>query len=264
MQNHELLEALLKETPSGMGPHPCKIYLPISKENRETAVELGATRERDSVFVLRTQDLRPFQAMLPTYERTPNIEIAIDLIPASSWGASLAILLVHSCWDEVRTPFLANFGYRCEICGERSSYGKHGGLVDCHEVWSYHTTSSMHGVQKLERLMSICKDCHLMFHLGHANARGRGEFAIERLAEVNAWSDQRVEYEVEGIFRTWKARSGIEWLLDLSLVSDKVLRVKDTPAARDTTLLGVRYSYGRETEVRGPNSIGAQRPTRPG
>jgi hypothetical protein len=145
-----------------------------------------------------------------------TITIRPDLIPASSWGASLANLLTNRAWNEIRKPILAASGQRCRICS--------GAGDECHELWAYSSPplSDTLGVQRLMGIVALCHRWHEIFHWGLANKRGRGDEVRRRLAEHNGWTSQQLaEYRSEQ-GAVWKARSQHYWALDLSFCMKKI------------------------------------------
>lgn len=129
----------------------------------------------------------------------PNKLVIGDLIPRTSWGASLANLLSKTSWDKLRHPLIDQCGRACQLCGDGTlrSY-------DVHEIWSYQMPTPQEikqayaqgslafGVQTLEGLMMLCPKCHACFHLGLANAKGRLGTVLSRLKVLNNWTGQQL------------------------------------------------------------------------
>lgn len=44
---------------------------------------------------------------------------------------------------------------------------------------------------------------------------------MAHLVEVNGWSAEDAEVDLEAVFKTWAARSRHEWILDISLLSSR-------------------------------------------
>lgn len=97
--------------------------------------------------------------------------------------------------------------YRCEICGGRGE--RHP--VECHEVWAY---DDERHVQRLERLVALCPDCHHVKHLGLASLNGRYDEAVRHLADVNEWTLEEAERYAQAAFARWEERSHHEWTVD--------------------------------------------------
>ncbi|MGZ2749930.1 hypothetical protein [Burkholderia stagnalis] len=143
-----------------------------------------------------------------------------DLIPETSWGASLYNLLAPAAWEALRAPVLARNHRVCELCGIQLS------SLDVHEIWEYDCPPddemarrdelTVFGVQRLCGLMSVCQDCHLCFHLGLANARGKLSTTLDRLAALNNWSRREVDDYYQIIGDRWERASQIHWMLDFA------------------------------------------------
>jgi len=263
--DHHRNPKLGRPGPLPPGPHDAKIYLPIGRDKHQAALHLGAMSEQDaegiSIYVHVNQDLSPFQDMLPLAHRTVMTPIEVDMIPETSWGASLANLMTRPAWNKVRQPHLMKFGHRCEICGERggelgAALGQNTGLVDCHEVWEYHQVGSRgYGVQKLSRLMSLCRDCHMCFHIGLANIHGVAAQVLGRLLVINRWNEAELKAYMTGMTDAYSERSRVKWALDLSLFAPgggDYLQLKGDPKAAETVILGTRYRCGNEGDIMGP------------
>lgn len=148
--------------------------------------------------------------------------VAGDLIPGTSWGSSLSNMLTATSWDKLRTPLIQKNNNVCEVCGTRHS------SLDVHEIWSYAMPTKAEiqeaqrsdcisfGVQKLDGLMAICKDCHKMFHLGLANVNNELDAVLSRLRAVNRWSQQQVNRYYNLVGDRYEDASKVYWGLDFS------------------------------------------------
>ncbi|TEU32589.1 hypothetical protein E3D37_42650 [Burkholderia cepacia] len=137
----------------------------------------------------------------------------------------------------------------------------------CHDSGCY-----VMGVQRLENLISVCSACHLCFHLGFANSRGRGKQALARLRALNNWSmDEIFRYE-QLVYDRWNAANEIGWQLDFARLAhpDGGLEINDQwelmpnsdvflqrtrSGLNDfpTVLLNTTWCFRHEAEWRAPN-----------
>jgi hypothetical protein len=148
-----------------------------------------------------------------------------DLIPSTSWGASLANLLTKESWDGLRLPLIQKNHCVCELCGKRLN------TLDVHEIWDYqfppehewaqrnNSEATVFGVQKLRGLMAICHNCHRCFHLGKANIDGKLGLTRKRLAALNFWPENTLEVYCITLNARHSLASEIFWMLDLSWVN---------------------------------------------
>lgn len=138
-----------------------------------------------------------------------------DLIPQSSWGASLANLLLGSHWQTFRERAIARAEHRCELCDATDAKQS----LEAHEMWSYQLPTSMStkkfGIQKLDDVIAVCKQCHLCFHLGYAQVRGMEDVALRRLKALNKWSDAQLDAYQGAVWTRWQTFSNFSWALDL-------------------------------------------------
>ena len=167
----------------------------------------GARRVDGGWRIARSADFpfAPLAAFLPRVAQASVTPDVVDLIPAASWFASLANMLVGSSWDALRLPVIEH-ARGCQDCGSWSH-------LEAHEFWSYDPATS---IQSLIGIRSLCQRCHEMQHLGRANVTGRFPAAFDRLCRVNRLrDDERAGYR-EAVFDKFLERSERLWDLDLS------------------------------------------------
>lgn len=170
-----------------------------------------------------------------------------DLIPATSWGSSLANLLTKSAWDSLRFPIIERNSGVCEFCGEYV-----GRSLEIHEVWSYSDLATeadlsaqdderlVFGKQTLEGFVGVCSRCHQCFHYGLADQNGYGRAVKKRLAVINGWSAEQVDEYIDVLFQRHEVLNRQHWRLDLGLLAD---------AGEDSGLL-VSRAWSRDEESR--------------
>lgn len=157
--------------------------------------------------------LPELQQYAPLIARQHFIPIHVDMIPHSSFGASLANLLTRESWNEIRRPFFKQAGYVCQICGEGN------GPVEAHEVWQFHDgQQDKFGWkrQSLTTILCLCTECHAMFHPGLASINGVASSTATRLMAVNEWTADDHAKHLNYALRTHARRSRRKWMLDLS------------------------------------------------
>lgn len=197
-----------------------RMYLPVALSDIEEARAAGASvGKRLGCHVdLRTADLAgPLTRFLPFVAQRFYAPLPVEMIPSTSWGASLANLLTSACWRAIRTKVTERYGGLCQICGQL----KNGTHIECHEIWDYdlEAQSGSFRIQRLAGMLSVCKACHGMHHLGFSAWRGHGDQAAYRLGDVNGWSMGELEEYMDWMQACWEVRSRRPWLLDLSIVS---------------------------------------------
>ncbi|MDS9628928.1 hypothetical protein [Pseudomonas aeruginosa] len=217
---------------------------------------------------------RPSLELLPRVLTNSKVVVG-DLIPATSWGASLANMLTRASWDALRKPLIARHNNICELCGGRFN------TLDVHEVWSYNRPTaeqmksaeasggSFFGTQRLDGLMAICSECHRCFHLGREKVNGTLEKTLARLALLNNWSQVDIERYYNVVGDRWKENSEFLWELDLANIChpDGGITIKkdwkqhsDDPRVfiaetkwndqSVTVLLNVKWRYSGEKDFR--------------
>lgn len=195
-------------------PEVGRIGLPISKEYKAAALASGARQEDfGRLSIERRQAILPtMQGFVPFVAQKQISPLRIEMIPTTSFGASLKNLLTPNGWKGVRSKVYSTASHICQVCGTAH------GPVECHEVWEYHTPPNEEtwGVQTLKAMLCLCADCHEMFHPGLANLRGRSEEVAARTCTVNCWTPQEHRQFLKWSNALHAYRSRFDWLLDIS------------------------------------------------
>ncbi len=135
-------------------------------------------------------------------------KLNFELVPDGCWYSNLRSILTKKQWDYIRKDAKERSDGRCAICGKKTD------LLDAHEKWSYDEENA---VQKLEDVISVCKSCHAVIHIGLTQLRGKEEFAEKHFIKVNncTYADYRKALgEANEIHQRRNKIS--EWKLDLS------------------------------------------------
>lgn len=101
-----------------------------------------------------------------------------ELVPDGCWYSNLRSVLPPKLWDAVRRDAYARAGGKCVICGA-------SGRLEAHERWSY---DEQNGIQKLEDVIAVCRDCHSVIHIGRTQLKGDENRAIDHFMKVNQCS----------------------------------------------------------------------------
>lgn len=147
-----------------------------------------------------------------------NIILTIEMIPASNFYNNVRSTVTKSQWDKIRKESYLTANNICEICGD---IGKNQGYkhnLESHEIWSYNTKTK---IQKLERLIALCPNCHLCKHIGRAFAIGKQSIVFTHLEKINNWNHKEVVTYLVECFKKHKENSKIEWKLNLTYLSEK-------------------------------------------
>lgn len=142
-----------------------------------------------------------------------ELKLSIELVPSSSWFNNVRAILTDKQWDIVRSQVSAQAYYICQIC--EGVGPKHP--VECHEIWHYDDKKF---IQKLEGMIALCPDCHMVKHIGYAQTQGRGDRALKHFMKINGLKKKTAEKCVEEAFAKWALRSQKDWTLDISKLSD--------------------------------------------
>ena len=136
-------------------------------------------------------------------------KLTIELIPSTSWFNNVRAVVSKKQWDYLKSQVFSKAYHTCEICGGVGP--KHP--VECHEIWSFDNKKL---VQKLEGMIALCPDCHMVKHIGLAEVRGLKIKALRHLMSVNKMTIKKAESYIEEAFKVWAERSQKTWTLDIS------------------------------------------------
>jgi hypothetical protein len=209
--------------------HMVGLLAALDSEQGRDALAKGAIASKGRLFMPLTDDGWPqsgcdwegLNDYLPLAARRFVVPILPDLIPSSSWGSSLANMLVPSNWSRLRHEALDRSARTCSVCGS-------GVDLECHEAWEYAepVDDRFYGLQRLKGLLSLCSRCHSMHHIGRERVRGTSASAVERLRLVNRWSHEESAAAQHFLDERFERRSRRVWALDLSLLAGVRLSVK--------------------------------------
>lgn len=205
--------------PRGRGaswPGPGMIGLVSSEDAKRELVSRGAYIDSlKRLSIPRAEATKDeWQPFVPLIARKVFVPLIAEMIPESSFGASLTNLLTEPAWKEIRQRAYRAAGHVCQCCGESS------GPLECHEVWSFSDAPGADGWcrQTLRHLIAACHECHELFHPGLAKVRGRSDAVIERIKAVNEWSSNDQAAAAQHFNRLFFERSRKRWSLDLSIL----------------------------------------------
>lgn len=222
-----------------------RIYLPIPFAMERTAISRGArldgsVNSASRVFLTPEDDLKPFLRMLPLAYRNSGAKLHFPPIAAKAIRHNIWSMFDGDTWDRIRHAAYEGAGRRCIVCGGRGGWVQRRilgpeskGGVECHETWGWRVDDPSTGVglQTLDRLMTVCQDCHATFHEGFivekARELGLQDEASERIRErqqlVNRMDEPQLEALLESDRQAWEATNGIDnWIIDLSHLSSHI------------------------------------------
>ena len=136
-------------------------------------------------------------------------QLFVDLLPKDS-SITLKRTLEDSEYSKLRNIVVKRVAYKCEICNTECLSKDNKYLQLC-ERYSY---SMEKHVQKLERIVAMCKECFQTVRL-----LDKG-IALSRLIEINQTDKEDAKQHIFDAYEIWKVRSNIKWTVDLSVVSN--------------------------------------------
>jgi hypothetical protein len=169
----------------------------------------------------------PVPDPLPGEDRGFGSGLFVDLVPSSCWFTNVRSCVSEGDWERLRRMITTRADQRCEICGAEEDRDRRRWL-EAHERWSYDDKDRR---QTLRRLICLCTDCHTVTHFGLATVKGTDAAALAHLMAVTRMSRSEAEAHVRQAFRTWSARSGVSWSLDLTMLTSAGVTLRRPPDA---------------------------------
>jgi hypothetical protein len=107
---------------------------------------------------------------------------------------------------------------RCECCGrKRSKY------LEAHERWEFNEETK---IQKLVRIIALCKLCHSATHYGHSKRRKNMDNINMHIKKINNFTDEELQTHIKEAYKTWNERNKIKWELDFSIITNSGFEIK--------------------------------------
>lgn len=147
-------------------------------------------------------------------------ELYVDLVPSSCWFTNVRYCVEQSDWDKIRKKVYSRINYTCECCFRNCIKEKIP--IEAHERWEYDYSNQ---IQKLVRLIGLCKPCHLVTHIGFARISGKEEEALEHLKKVRGFNLEELREHVDIAYAMWLERNQYSWELDLSLITSNGFKI---------------------------------------
>ena len=148
-------------------------------------------------------------------------DLFVDLIPKSCWFKNVRSNINSSDWNLIRKHIYNRVNYICECCGIDTKLNKK--QLEAHERWHYDNKNK---IQKLVRIIALCRDCHQSTHIGYAEITGNYQKAYNHLKKVRDFDDIDCEDHINRAFELWEKRNKYNWELDLSLITNNGFRIK--------------------------------------
>ncbi|MDA8209619.1 MAG: DUF5710 domain-containing protein [Actinomycetota bacterium] len=180
--------------------------------------------------------LAELSPVVPGENRDFGSSLYIDLVPSSCWFTNVRSSVTKREWDRIRRMVYKRANHECEICGAAPAMDNRV-VPEAHERFSYDEWS---GVQKLERLICLCRDCHTASHFGLATIQGKAEQAEAHMRKVNHWSAKEFEDHMNEAGTRWSNRSKRTWILDLSILEDAGIELRERPQTSDRAVIAAR------------------------
>lgn len=220
-----------------------KTYIDVPFERKNIAKSMGARWDIHEKTWFTLNDNPKFKELLNTFPALENLQpdgvplrvsaswalpgedrlfggnhLFVDLIPSSCWFTNVRSAVASKHWTALRVAVISRANNSCECCSHTHSD------LECHERWDFNDAGK---TQTLKRLVSICPDCHESTHIGAAKVHGRYSEALQHLMDANHWTKTVAENHVRSAFSLWEERSKSTWTLDLSIITNAGIAVKE-------------------------------------
>jgi len=199
-----------------------KIYLTVPYANKDDAKKIGAKWDAERKTWYTDSNNKNLQELIKIFPPEVEIEfigedrnfggnfLYVDLIPQNCWFKSAWRCVSAIDWENIKKTTVKRANNICECCGEPSIKS-----LEVHERFSYDDDNK---IQKLERLIALCNDCHTATHMGRARVKDIEEQAKQHLQKVRGFNEKEVNKHIDNAELVYKKRSDINYQLDLSLL----------------------------------------------
>lgn len=161
-------------------------------------------------------NLSEYGHSLPKEDRSfGGNDLYIDLIPSTSWFKNLRVIMPQVHWKELSRYIRERSYNQCEICGSDLK-------LEAHERWSFDKKTR---IQKLERIMCLCKICHLSVHIGLAGIIGATREVNENFSKIKGWNRDDLNTHIKEAKEKFRELSSIYWEVDFSMIEDLGLHI---------------------------------------
>lgn len=141
------------------------------------------------------------------------------LVPDGCWKLNLRSILTKKEWDLIKELIKNKAEGKCCICGKKTKF------LDAHECWLYNEEK---GIQILDDIIAVCKDCHSVIHIGRTQLVGNIEKAEKHYMKVNNCSYAEFCHDLGIANQEHLRRNKVsEWMLDVSKLKN-ILNNKTT------------------------------------
>lgn len=229
-----------------------RTYLSVPFAEKEEAKQYGARWDPDKKLWYSPDARRELIDRWPLQKIEPIVALSgedrsyggntlfVDLIPRSCWFTNVRKCIDFSDWERLRHYIYERANNQCECCSSKTQ-------LDAHERWSFDEEKK---VQKLMRIIALCKPCHEATHMGLAQIKGRGDIAQKHLIDVTGMSHSEAINHIEKSFKLWGKRSLLQWELDLTLITKSGIKLarEFTPIER-TSVAEDETTHIRSNEI---------------
>lgn len=210
-----------------------KVYLSVPFKENNQAKALGARWDPnvrqwyapngEKELIQRWPTLPPIMNIPGEDRNFEGNRLFVDLVPKTCWFTNVRTCVEPSDWDRLRKYVYERANNRCECCNEKA-------VLEAHERWHFNNETK---VQKLMRIIALCKSCHEVTHIGLAKKNGRAEEATKHLMKVTGMNDVEANKHINDAFALWHERNKFVWELDLSIITESGIQLSKRVEAQE-------------------------------
>lgn len=204
-----------------------RTYLSIPYAEKEEAKRFGARWDPDKKLWYSPDgrnelierwplnEVEPIKTLIGEDRGFGGNTLFVDLVPTSCWFTNVRKCIHFTDWDRLRRFIYERANFQCECCQAKTP-------LDAHERWHF---DEKRKIQKLMRIIALCKPCHEATHMGLAQIKGRGDIATQHLIKVSGMNQLEAINHIEQSFGLWRKRNLFTWNLDLTLITDSGIKL---------------------------------------
>lgn len=206
--------------------------------------------EQDKTDKIKSKNSKKSIKKIPTLPRLKELvgedrffggkRLFVDLIPKTCCFTNARYAVHPADWDRIRRFVYQRAQNRCECCDTK-------GRIEAHERWYF---DEQRKIQKLTRIIALCKSCHETTHIGLARVKGREEAAIGHLMAITGMTGDQAKKHIEAAFSLCEKRNQHEWVLDLSIITNSGIRLVQVVDTKQRKAIAEEKSSQFESNTR--------------
>ncbi len=133
-----------------------------------------------------------------------KLKLWANLVPEQSFKTNLRHIFSRKEWNTIRSAVYRRDEYKCTICKRDNIQ------LNAHEDWIYDYKK---GLQKLNKIISLCDLCHNNIHLGYSGSVDdeSREKNRQHWCKINNQNEEDFKTYLFNVYVLWNLKNKIQW-----------------------------------------------------